>query len=1327
MKKVFKKALKLLFVLIMVLVLSVPQSVLAQDIVSTEEASATEAVTDVPTEEPFATEASTEVPTEAATEASTETKTDVPTEEATATAVDEAVETPSDIVDSLAESGSVLLDEEGNPISLASIEAEEVLLAADPWFIDSTDSTRVVAYFGSQAECDAWQAPDGYATVDCFVSATPVQAAIDDVHSDGATINLSGLFTETVVISKSLTLDGGGVTTFAPITIPGINGVDSVVGVIYVDGSASDGNIYVILKGLNIDGSDLSGVYDPETSTVAGVLVNDATVTLLDNTIVNFQSTATVNGAGVVVNNGNVNLENNIINSNGIGVDVNNASVVTGSDNTLNWNGIRVTVEPNSQVNMGLGTVWSDQLDYAPGSLVTLSGDNSLGDTFIPGDTMLVEVTGPNGYTANCEALVNELGTWSCQVTLWANLDAVGDYSYTATSLLTGEVFADTFKDGVWSSIRITSVGSGSCGGSISVSANVSWSTAGLGPWDVYDGNTVWFYFDGTRNAVQGTITGGDGIATVTMVVPPNARYITAYFSGGDTYDPSAYTSSFTPTIDCTSVTVNPASGVSGGKVNLQATFHGRTGSYVGGEPINFKLNGTSVGTGNTDENGIATLSNASLAGIAVGSYPTGITAVFSGLSGYYYGSSGSAALTVTAIPVTVTANTSQSKVYGQSDPTFTYTSSVPGVLFTGALSRDTGENIGSYAITQGTLAAPAGYELTFVSKEFSITQATPQLTWNPNPITITYGTGLIAGQMNATANVLGSFSYDHIVGDILNPPNHILSVTFTPTDTINYKTTTKTATITINKATPAVTWATPANIVYGTALSNLQLNASANVTGSFSYSPASGTILSAGANTLSVTFTPNDTSKYLSTTENVILEVYKADAICTISGFDGTYDGLPHGASGACTGSGALVINPSQYTDFPGNSIGWIYYGGANYNDISGMVFIQIGKADPVISVTGYDVTYDGTTYMATGTATGVNAEDLSSLLDFGGTSHVNVGTYDGLNADTWNFIGNINYNTVKGVVDDFITPRPITVTANLASMVWSSPDPVFTYKVTSGNLINPDMFTGALTATNNGFSSVGTYQIEQGTLTLGANYNLFFIGNTYTIYMTLGQMDSDNDGIKDAFDNCVNEANANQRDTDHDGIGDACDDTPFGSLLPLLVPVTGNVGTFSAFNCNAETIFRLPTCDFVMATSDFCNMQGKLTQESKDVLPDDLPANGKEFVSALNINVLENLAPLTFITDPGRLTFSFTIPDDMLDNEFSVYFWDATLKLGAGDWVELPIFAEEEDGTPVITSLHEEEPSELRMILEGVKKTELNRVEFVTNFPGLFILAFK
>jgi hypothetical protein len=46
------------------------------------------------------------------------------------------------------------------------------------------------------------------------------------------------------------------------------------------------------------------------------------------------------------------------------------------------------------------------------------------------------------------------------------------------------------------------------------------------------------------------------------------------------------------------------------------------------------------------------------------------------------------------------------------------------------------------------------------------------------------------------------------------------LSVTFTPDDASNYTTATASVAITVTKATPTITWATPADLVYGTALS---------------------------------------------------------------------------------------------------------------------------------------------------------------------------------------------------------------------------------------------------------------------------------------------------------------------------------------------------------------------------------------------------------------------------------------------------------------------------------------------------------------------------
>jgi hypothetical protein len=65
----------------------------------------------------------------------------------------------------------------------------------------------------------------------------------------------------------------------------------------------------------------------------------------------------------------------------------------------------------------------------------------------------------------------------------------------------------------------------------------------------------------------------------------------------------------------------------------------------------------------------------------------------------------------------------------------------------------------------------------------------------------------------------------------------------------------------TTSNVTPTVTWTPPAAIAYGTPLSSTQLDATANVAGAFVYSPAAGTVLAPGQQTLSVTFTPTSGS----------------------------------------------------------------------------------------------------------------------------------------------------------------------------------------------------------------------------------------------------------------------------------------------------------------------------------------------------------------------------------------------------------------------------------------------------------------------------------
>src|SRR5262249_29164695 len=84
-------------------------------------------------------------------------------------------------------------------------------------------------------------------------------------------------------------------------------------------------------------------------------------------------------------------------------------------------------------------------------------------------------------------------------------------------------------------------------------------------------------------------------------------------------------------------------------------------------------------------------------------------------------------------------------------------------------------------------------------------------------------------------------------------------------------------------KATPIITWAPPADITYGTALSATQLNATANTPGTFVYAPAAGEVLTAGANRiLSVTFTPTDAANFTTATKTVTINVLKATPIIT-------------------------------------------------------------------------------------------------------------------------------------------------------------------------------------------------------------------------------------------------------------------------------------------------------------------------------------------------------------------------------------------------------------------------------------------------------------
>jgi hypothetical protein len=148
-----------------------------------------------------------------------------------------------------------------------------------------------------------------------------------------------------------------------------------------------------------------------------------------------------------------------------------------------------------------------------------------------------------------------------------------------------------------------------------------------------------------------------------------------------------------------------------------------------------------------------------------------------------------------------------------------------------------------------------------------------PTITW-ANPADIVYGTALSSAQLNATASVPGTFTYSPPAGAVpYASPDQTLSVTFTPTDLADYAPVSSSATLNVHAAPPTITWLRPHAIMFGTPLSDVQLNATAtwvvngqtvNVPGTFTYSSPVGTVLPVGTNlSLTVVFRPFDPSDY--------------------------------------------------------------------------------------------------------------------------------------------------------------------------------------------------------------------------------------------------------------------------------------------------------------------------------------------------------------------------------------------------------------------------------------------------------------------------------
>ena len=271
-----------------------------------------------------------------------------------------------------------------------------------------------------------------------------------------------------------------------------------------------------------------------------------------------------------------------------------------------------------------------------------------------------------------------------------------------------------------------------------------------------------------------------------------------------------------------------------------------------------------------------------------------------------------------------------------------------------------------------------------------------------------------------------------------------------------------------VTKATPVIVWAAPASIVYGTALSGTQLNATSTTAGDFTYSPVAGMVPAAGVQTLTVTFTPTDIANNIVVTKTVSLTVTKAVLTVTANSFSigltqavptltASIAGFVNGDSSISSISGApsLTMTPPSPTvagSYPiVAGIGALAASNYSFQLVNGVLTISQGTVPIVLSVPttaniGGAVSLTATlspstsvaptgaiAFMDGGTRLGTTAIGASNTVVYG-TSFSVVGNHSitAVYAGDANYAG---YTTTAHVVD--VIAAGYTITATPTSLV--------------------------------------------------------------------------------------------------------------------------------------------------------------------------------------------------------------------------------------------------------------------------------------------------
>ncbi|WP_371009177.1 MBG domain-containing protein [Mesorhizobium sp. RCC_202] len=461
---------------------------------------------------------------------------------------------------------------------------------------------------------------------------------------------------------------------------------------------------------------------------------------------------------------------------------------------------------------------------------------------------------------------------------------------------------------------------------------------------------------------------------------------------------------------------------------------------------------------------------------------------------------------------VTVTATAGQGKTYGNADPSsygYTYSSLGAGAALAGALDRDAGETVGSYAIGQGTLtdAANSNYDISFVGNDFDIGKRAVTVTvtagqgktyGNADPSSYTYtysglGTGVaLVGSLDRDAGeTVGSYTIGQ--GTLTDAANSNYNISFVGNDfDIGRRAVTVTAGQgkTYGNADPSSYSYSYSDLGTGVALVGALGRDAGETVGN--YAIGQGTLTDANNSNYEISFVGSD------------FDIGKRAVTVTANAGQGkTYGDADPTLGYSFTDLGTGVALVGSLDRAAGETVGCYGIGQGSLTNAANsnydLTFIgadfSIGKrAVTVMANTG-----QGKIYGNADQTLGYSHSDLGSGAALVGNldraSGEDAGSYT-ISRGTLTDAGNANYDITFVGADFSIGKRAITVTADGQSRPQGAANPPLTYTIGGLGLVAGDSLTGALSTDAASASAPGSYAIVQGSLGVSANYHLTYVG---------------------------------------------------------------------------------------------------------------------------------------------------------------------------------------------------------------------------------------